>query len=361
MPVFMLGTAYFVSKSQAEAKVKRFSVGLKEDVKMDGLEDALRSAGFGVVPVEQPRTGAEKKTVDIGVHVEKGSAQPAVKVYMDSASAEVENQVARSRLQQVLNDLRDRRVKAGLIKAGINPGVLKPFTIETVNIAPPRKVAGSFLGVSLGFILVIFMLSGGMYPAIDMTAGEKERRTMEMLLSSAASREEIVIGKLLATLSATISTSLLSVASFAISFYGSRRVGDPTGPFAKITEMPLDASMIALLALASIPMAILAAAVTLAVAVPARSHKEATTYVTPVLFVGMFLGMATVLPGAHFNPTTLQFIPVANFCKVVKDLLVGEWSWKFFGTVLAANTVYAGIAVSTAIRKFKDESVLFRV
>lgn len=361
MPVFMLGTSHFVSRSQSAAKQKRFVIGVREQARLDSLPEALRKAGFEVKETLDPRAEVEGKKIDIGIDVQALGDKPLVTVYSDATTFDVEGQVASSRMKQVLNDVRDQQVRAGLRAAGIDEAVLRPFTINNVNLTPARKQAGSYLGMTLGFILVIFMLSGGMHPAIDMTAGEKERRTMEMLLSSSASREEIVLGKLFATLSATLAVSMLSVASFALSFFASRRMADPSNPMAKMTDLPLDVGVISLLALASIPMAILAAAVTLSLTVQARSYKEATSYITPLLFVGMFLGMSTVLPGARIDPNVLPFIPIANFCKVVKDLLVGEWSWNLFGSVLAINCLYAAVAVAFAIRKFRDESVLFRV
>lgn len=358
MPVFMLGTTTFMSRSQAQAKQKRFVIGIKEQVAVEGIEAAIQKAGFQARRVDDPRAAVEAKTIDIGIEVTRAEA-PLVRIYSDPTQGEIEIRVARDRLQEALDAVKQERIKADLRQAGVSEAVLKPFVVKSVNVAPPRKMAGSFLGFTLGFILVIFMLSGGMYPAIDMTAGEKERRTLEMLLSSAATREEIVLGKLLATLSATIVTSMLSVASFAVSVLGTRRLGDQT--VAKLTDLPLDATTLLLLALASIPMAILAAAVTLSITVVARSHKEATSYMTPLLFVAMFLGFATSMPGTNWKTETVALIPVANFCKIVKDLLLGDWSWRLFLVVLAANTVYAGVAVTAAIRKFRDESVLFRV
>ncbi len=358
MPMFMLGTTFFLNRSQAQAKQKRFVIGIREEIAVEGIEAAIAKAGFQARRVDDPRAAVESKTIDIGIEVARAEA-PLVKIYSDPTQGEIEIRVARDRIEEALDTVKQERIKADLRKAGVSEAVLKPFVVKSVNVAPPRKMTGAFLGFTLGFILVIFMLSGGMYPAIDMTAGEKERRTLEMLLSSAATREEIVLGKLLATLSATIVTSMLSVASFAVSVLGARRLGDQT--VAKITDLPLDASTLLLLALASIPMAILAAAVTLSVTVVARSHKEATSYMTPLLFVAMFLGFSTAMPGTNWKTETVALIPVANFCKVVKDLLLGDWSWRLFLLVLAANTAYAAVAVSAAIRKFRDESVLFRV
>ena len=82
-----------------------------------------------------------------------------------------------------------------------------------MNLAKPQRMMGSMFGGILSFMLLMFTLNGAMYAAVDITAGEKERKTMEILLSSAARREEIVVAKVFTAASICFTTAFLSAAS----------------------------------------------------------------------------------------------------------------------------------------------------
>jgi sodium transport system permease protein len=178
-----------------------------------------------------------------------------------------------------------------------------------------------------------------------------------MLLSAAARREELVAGKVLATMTATGVSAILSVSSFAITFYAARSAG--ADMFARMGDLPLDLPTFVLIVISLLPMIVLTAAVSMAVATPARSTKEAMSYMTPVVMISVFLGIFSTLPGIELGQRA-ALIPVANFCWLLKQLLQGEWSWTAFGLTMAANCVYAGIAFYAVLRRFRDEAILFR-
>jgi sodium transport system permease protein len=85
-------------------------------------------------------------------------------------------------------------------------GVVKPFEVKRQNVAPPEKVGGNLIGGLIPYIIIILCFTGAMYPAMDLTAGEKERGTMETLLCSPVHRVNIVLGKFLMVLTASIAT-----------------------------------------------------------------------------------------------------------------------------------------------------------
>src|SRR5260370_4658584 len=87
------------------------------------------------------------------------------------------------------------------------------------NVAPPEKVGGAAFGGIIGYMVILLCLTGGMYPAMDLTAGEKERGTMETILSSPVSRVHLVLGKFFLVLSASLVTAALSVTSIGVSFW----------------------------------------------------------------------------------------------------------------------------------------------
>ena len=91
--------------------------------------------------------------------------------------------------------------------------LLTPFEIRKTNVASPKKVGGNLIGMILPYIVIIMCLTGAIYPSIDLTAGEKERGTMETLLCSPVARAHLVLGKGLVVLTVSLATACLSLFS----------------------------------------------------------------------------------------------------------------------------------------------------
>src|SRR5262249_17722525 len=150
--------------------------------------------------------------------------------------------------------------------------------------------------------LVMWMLTGAIYPAIDMTAGEKERGTMETLLISPAERTEIVFGKFFAVVVLSFGTAIWNVLLMLIAV----AVVQVFFPRAIVLLAGLAAC-----GLASLPLAMLLSACTLALGVFARSTKEGNYYMVPLFFVALPLSYWSMSPGMELDGTT-SWVPVAN-------------------------------------------------
>src|SRR5215510_2845911 len=357
MPMIFLGLNYFLSRSINRAQDKQFNLALNQETGLEGITTSLEQAGFNVRPSDNPRRAVENKETEFGVDVSGGTNSPAVRIYADQS--QLEATVASGRIEAALNKLKEARVKNELQRAGVPERILTPFTVEKVNTAPPKKMSGMFIGAMIGYMFVMFMLMGAMYPAIDMTAGEKERRTMEMLLSSPAGRVEIVLGKILVAITASFMTSVMTIISFGVSFFiGMKGIRNGRQP-QLVMEIPLDAKTFALIFVSIIPMAILSATLMIAIATMAKSYKEAQSYLTPLLLVAIIPAMVSLVPGVKLN-AGMALIPIVNFSQLIKELMLGDWSWTGFTLTLVSNLIYAAIAFTAAVRVFNNERILFR-
>jgi sodium transport system permease protein len=357
MPMIFLGLNYFLIRSINRAKDKQFSIALKQETGLEGMTQSLEQAGFKVRQSENPRRAVENKETELGVDVSGETNSPAIRIYADQSQLEVN--VAGGRIETALNQLKEARIKNELQRAGVPERILTPFTVEKVNTAPPKKMSGMFIGAFIGYMFVMFMLMGAMYPAIDMTAGEKERRTMEMLLSSPAGRGEIVLGKILVAITASFMTSVLAIISFRVSSILGMQANRSGQPPQLMMELPLDAKTFVLIFVSSIPMAILSATLMIAIATMAKSYKEAQSYVTPLLLIAVLPAMVSLLPGVKLN-AGMALIPIVNFSLLIKELILGDWSWTSFTLSVLSNLIYAAIAFIAAVRVFKNERILFR-
>jgi sodium transport system permease protein len=213
------------------------------------------------------------------------------------------------------------------------------------------------------------MFTGGMYTVLDMTAGEKERKTLEALLASPARRSEIVMGKILVAITAVLATAVLQLGSLAYTLKHSSGAMGGVGRGAQGADLaelrrsmgtvPLDASTAGLIAVIFIPLAIFAASLMFAIALKARSFKEGQTYLTPLIMLVIFPALLGGLPGLKMTPA-LCLIPIFNASQMIHGILTGEASPTNFLITMAANLVYSAIAFRLATRMFEDERVLFR-
>ena len=203
------------------------------------------------------------------------------------------------------------------------------------------------------FILMMWLVAGAIQPAVDMTAGEKERGTMETLLISPAERGEIVAGKFLATTGFAFASVVWNVVWLAgAAVLMGQLLGFP------IVNFP---GLVGCVVLA-LPLAMLFSAVCLALGVFAQSTKEGQYYLMPLIFVAMPLGFYGLLPGNELTPGN-AWVPVTGAILLQAKLLAvtGDGvAWWAFPAVLGSLAVWVTVALALASWQFRREAVLFR-
>jgi sodium transport system permease protein len=352
-PLISAGVSFFFTRSARRAQEQQFRLALKQDVDLAGITDSLERSGFQLQSSDDARIAVENKLADMGVEVLGPAQSISINIYADLSQLEM--QLASGRIERALDQLKTQQIKAELQRAGITERILTPFSVEKVNTAPPQRMSGSIIGAILGYMIVISMIMGGIYPGTDLTAGEKERRTMEMLLSSPATREEIVLGKILAVITSTILSSALAFISLGLSFALVKRAGAPD----ILSAILIDKTTLLLIGVVTIPMAIMISSLIIAIATLAKSYKEAQSYLMPLILIALFPAMVSFLPGIKLS-AGLALIPIVNFSQLIKELILGDWTWIGFTLTLISTFVYAGLAFWIAVRVFKNERILLR-
>ena len=259
-------------------------------------------------------------------------------------------------IERVVNDYKETAVIARLSTRGLSKDTLLPFEQKRENVAPPEKVTGSILGMILPYFFIVLCLTGAMYPAMDLTAGEKERGTIETILVSAASRTELVLGKFLLVMVAALATTTLSIASFVITVLGGAQlVQRVTSEFVLVVSGKAAAAVFFLV----LPLAVLFSAALIAIAITARNYREAQQYIMPLMFVVMLPAMASFIPGVELN-SKFALIPILNVSLASKEIFAGNYPWAHIGLIFGSTCVYAAAALLWAVRQFHREEVLFR-
>ena len=267
---------------------------------------------------------------------------------------------AQRRLVDGLVDLRKELLTERLLTEDLETTFALPLDITTDNIAPPSKSTGSILGMILPLIMVVMLGIGAFYPAVDLTAGEKERGTFETLLSTPTSKLEIIAGKFLTVFALSMFTGLLNLASMVITLMfqlNQLLAQQPDNGDFILGWIEIPPSSILAMGIVLIPMAFFISAVMMTVALLARSFKEAQNYVSPVFIAILLPASAVSIPGIELNNAT-QFIPIANVSLLFRDLLTGKASLDMFFVVFICTAIYAMLALVIAAWMFQREDVI---
>jgi len=270
-------------------------------------------------------------------------------------TANEQSQIAFAHLFSVLRRWNEAVGRTNLSAAGLPPAAARPFEIQTADLAEESGNAGAgFWARLLPVMLVLWALTGAFYPAVDLCAGEKERGTLETLLSSPARRSEIVLGKLVTIMLFSMTTAILNLVAMGFTGWLVLRHLPPA------VGMPSLVSIVWLL-VALVPVAALFSALCLAVAVLARSTKEGQYYLMPLMLVCLPLAILPTTPGVELTLGN-SLVPVANVVFLLRALLEGDgWTaLRFAAPVIGMTLVCCFLAVRWAVDQFNQETVLFR-
>ncbi len=289
--------------------------------------------------------------------VERGDAA-AVRIYM--YQGELKSGFAASRMQKFFTDYRSRIVAERLQERSLPAKLAEPFSIQEQNVAPPEKVSGALIGGLIPYFVILLCLTGAMYPAIDLTAGEKERGTIETILCSPVSRIHLVLGKFFMVLTASLFTGLLAILSMGMTFLAGTKILQSFSP-ASGWELHLAISpkAVAWVFVMIVPLAVLLSAALLTIALFAKSYKEAQSYLSPLTIFVILPAIVSVLPGVEMN-AGLALIPVLSTSLISKEIVAGTYHWNYIALIFASSCIYAALALAAAIKLFQREDVLFR-
>jgi sodium transport system permease protein len=259
-------------------------------------------------------------------------------------------------LTDIITEFRADIVTVALKERNLPPELVRPFWVINQNTASAEDMGRSFAGSFLPYIVILMALIGAMYPAIDLTAGEKERGTLETLLVSGVSRVDIVMGKFLTVFTTSIVTTALAVGSLAASGAGLIGISPEQSQQLHFSIEPIG---VILMILAMIPLGAIFASLMMTLSLFARSYREAQSYISPLMIVIILPAMASLMPDTQLNKE-LAFVPVLNVSMMMKEALTGSFEVVTVVVTMAVNLLLAVIGLIIVLQMFQRESVLFR-
>ena len=313
--------------------------------------DVISGPGSREAAIDAVKTGLHDLVVIIPEEFgeQLTDAIPArVELISDQANTQADREARRAR--RALIGYSQELASARLTARGVSPLVLRPINIDDVDVSTPSGRSGVLLGM-LSYFFIFALLMGGMYLAIDATAGERERGSLEPLLSLPVARDLLIYGKIAATCVFMALSLILSLCSFyvALKFMPLQQLGmTPNfGP---------DVLLFAFLLL--VPFILLGAAIMTLVASFTKSYKEAQTWLSIVLIAPtlpiLIVSILTLRPRLEF-----MFVPSLSQHLLLVDMIKNEPLNLLHITISVTSTlVFGALLTWLCARLYRREGLL---
>jgi sodium transport system permease protein len=293
-----------------------------------------------------------------GLHIPAGFGQSLQDINQVSVSLYFSGTriTGKDRIDNLLKEFEGQIVNDRLQKLQLNETFIKPFRTESVNVATGQEMIGKLAGGFLPYLFIIFCFTGAMYPAIDLFTGEKERRTLETLLTAPVSRIEILIGKM----SVIALTGLISAMLALLGLFVGLQISAGLPDFIMSVVMGiLSVSFIAFLLIMLIPLSIFFAGMLIPLAIYSKTFKEAQSIVTPLTFVVIIPAALGLIPGIEYNALT-ALIPILNITLATKEIIAGTIYIPHYLITVVSLIGLASLSVVFCANWFGKESNILR-
>ena len=363
-PLLFMGSLMFVSKMANASTEKSYTValdGVKDPATMKAIfkdKGAERDYSFEFVEPDGDITDAsmlEEGKIDVYITESVSDNRPYYSI--NYLASETDSRTAAGMAENILSDYRTDLTSIKLKDLSLSEDeILKPVQYAYKDHSSNEENIGYLMGMIIPFLMIVSVLMGAMYPAIDTTAGEKERGTLETMLTLPVSNKELITAKFMAVSTIAVASALLNLLSMGfVTVY----VADSMklAGTAQISGWKFVPSLLITL-LCVVSFAMFTSAVSLCVCIRAGSFKEAQNISTPLMLIFMMGGMAAMIPDMKLDNVT-SLIPVVNISMLISSLFKFDFDPGLILMVLLSNVAYSALAVIIMAEVFAAEDVLF--
>ena len=282
--------------------------------------------------------------------------EQSIQIQLNYTSTSQKSDYTESIMKELVDKYRNALLTKNLEKEGLTEDFLHPVTYEAVDSATLSESMGMNMGGSIGMIVIIMILMGAFYPAVDVTAGEKERGTLETLLTLPVTNFQMIMSKfisvsIISCITAVISLLALggSILFIMLALPGDELVQIPVGAFVNCIPVML---------LVMVTTALLLTALSMCFCVFAKSTKEANNYMTPVMLVVMLATMIGMFPTVELDYKT-ALIPIVNVSLLIKQVLAQAMDLSLALITILVNCAYSVLIIWILARMYDSEDIMF--
>ena len=365
MPLIFIGSLKFQEYQNKKSEEKILNIAIVNESDDVQIRDyILNQKGVNLIEdidADSLEKGIKSDSLQGGLYIGKNflnnistNQMGAVEIYFKSSDLMSK---AKKRINNALDQYKNKVVAERLLRFDIDKNLLEPLQIIDRDMSTKKETMGKALGGLVPYMLVIFIFLGAMYPAIDLGAGEKERGSLETLLSSPATKFEITVGKLMVVSLTGLVSGLISVVGITAPMYFIDNIPDQI----KSTVLEIISPfMIISVIFLMIPIAIFFASMLLSISFYARSFKEAQSLMGPLNIIIIVPLMLTLGPGIEIDHIT-ALIPLINVGLLTKEILAGSVETIYFIETLFSLLFFAAIGIRFSVYWFNKENTIFRV
>jgi len=357
-PIMGLGIMYMsvqMSKDKSENQLELPVVNIEY---AQNFERHLNSQDVKIVTLDKsPEDAIKDKDHDVVLAIDENfaesmaNAQPAkVMLYYD-ASAKGAANISVRRVKGLINAYSSQIGAMRLQLRGVSPSLMQVVTIVEHDQATAQSKGARFM-MMLPYFMIFGLFMGSMYLAIDTTAGEKERKSLEPLFLNPVSRVQVLAGKLAATISFGILTLLITLIAFKLTlpFYPTKSFG---------MTLSLGFSDMGLMLLILVPLALVAGSIQTIIAAFSKTFKEAQTYVSLVVFIPMIPSLILMVMPVKEKLWMLA-TPIMSHNILINQMIRGEdVAWSDIGICIIGTLIVGGLLAWFAVRLYNKENMLF--
>ena len=377
MPVMTIGMFKFMDYQTEEQakKVVKISI-IKEGQAPVFVKMIKDQEKIEIVEIDgEIKDAVASGDLDLGIIIpenfqESINNQEIAEIIIVQKSTNLDSESALARIAFLIAKFNDQILEERFVNQEINPKILSKVVIVPEDMATEKETGGFILGLIIPLFIVMWAIMGGQYTAIDVSAGEKERKTLESLLLTPIKRMEIVLGKFLAVSAVSLTSVIISIGSFYVALIYSGGFGPmaQNGQGLSAEKMAesvavnfsIEPLAILLLIIVSLFLVLMFSAIILSIAIFAKSFKEAQSYISPsYLVVILPVILVNSMPG--FEPALWFFaLPAVNATLLFKEVLMGVYDSGHILLTLGSLIVYSVVAIFIATKIYSKEGVLFR-
>ena len=330
---------------------------VSEDTSTGGLGTATPASPSGPRITDDlvaaARAELASDVIDVWVRVEKNAATESPEGWHISIcfNSSLDGSVkARERLGDAVDEFRRERLIVEARGLGQDKSFVEPLTVEETDLASREEFSKYMASLILPLLMLIMTALGALYPALDVTVGEKERGCLETTMLAPVGRAAIVVGKYLAVVTFALIAFLLNFASMAFTLFHQ-------GSVLQLQPFELGWSSGLIIVAAALLLSSFFSAIMMFLAFQARTFKEGQSYVMPVYLLAVLPTLIVASPEVRLDLST-AFVPLVNIALLFRGALQGNLETGIALASLGSAVLYAVIVLACAVRYLQRREVV---
>ena len=363
-PLLIGAIVWYLGSVAQEESEKIYDLGYRGDTINELYQELTNSDRFNLIEYDDETALSEAITndeIDIGLSniALDNLGQNQLNIYFKDLDTFSQ---AKSLLSDAIDGYEEKLIDERLNSFNIEKEYLKPLLVNENDLTTDKEVAGTIIGALIAFLFIAYILQGSMYPAIELGAGEKERGTMETLISTNISSLEIIIGKMFAITGSAVITAIFSTLGFIVPLIlVYLYLGDnlPDTFFNIVAAIVNPVAILGIFALL-VPLSIFMGALMLAISVYSKSPKEAGLLLGNVMIIFFAPAYLPLInPGLEIDLIG-ALIPCYSLALHTNALISENINWYLYSVTFGSTILYSLIAIYITYIMFDDERVIFR-